>query len=147
MDAKAHANEFLQSMSTSCAQGRKVAARAVQTALNQRLESAAGVVRWFHVNRGFGFVHTHKDGDFYFHISRVLSPELKVGDEVHFMFERSDEARNAFMVRVSPNWTTSLRSSSTVASERRRSPVRVDRGRSPVRVDRGRSPERRGRSP
>ena len=143
MDAKAHADEFLRSMDASSVQNRKAAGDAMQAALDQRLESAVGVVRWYHVNRGFGFLHTHKEGDFYFHISRVLSPELKVGDKVNFMFERSDKARNAFMVRVTPKWTARSRSSTTKVSEvHRRSPARLDR-RSPDRSARGRSPERR----
>ena len=46
-----------------------------------------GKVKWFNEHRGYGFIATEHNGDFYFHatgLARVDEPPLKFGEIVSF---------------------------------------------------------------
>jgi CspA family cold shock protein len=61
-----------------------------------------GIVKWFDRKRGYGFITTNEEKDYFFHKSGTLDqfyiPEQ--GDEVEFEFMKSEKGLLAFNVRM-----------------------------------------------
>ena len=61
-----------------------------------------GIVKWFSVRRGYGFIEEEDGKDVFFHYSEISMPGFKVltpGDKVRFDIERSDRGSRAINVQ------------------------------------------------
>ena len=45
---------------------------------------AKGTVKWFSIEKGFGFIEQESGGDIFVHHSEVRGPSLQEGDQVEF---------------------------------------------------------------
>ena len=57
-----------------------------------------GIVKWFNVRRGYGFIEKEDGTDVFFHYSEINMPGFKVlssGDKVRFDIETSDRGNRA----------------------------------------------------
>lgn len=66
-------------------------------------ELIIGEIKTIFKDRGFGFIGTPDDGEFYFNASNVVHPsfdKLKVGDAVHFIEFMGDEGPQAHRVSL-----------------------------------------------
>jgi CspA family cold shock protein len=59
---------------------------------------ANGIVKWFSVRRGYGFIEKEDGTEVFVHYSDINMPGFKVlspGDKVSFDIERSDRGKRA----------------------------------------------------
>ena len=55
-----------------------------------------GIVNWFNVNKGFGFVKGEDDVDYFVHISSIPKDViLKEGDKISFIVKSTDRGKQA----------------------------------------------------
>ena len=62
---------------------------------------AKGVIKWFSVRRGYGFIEKEDGTEIFVHYSEINMPGFKVlsaNDRVHFKIERSDRGIRAVNV-------------------------------------------------
>ena len=62
---------------------------------------ANGIVKWFSVRRGYGFIENEDGVDVFVHYSEISMPGFKVlsaGDQVEFDIETSDRGPKAINV-------------------------------------------------
>ena len=62
---------------------------------------ANGIVKWFSVRRGYGFIEKEDGADVFVHYSEISMPGFKVlsaGDQVKFDIETSDRGPKAINV-------------------------------------------------
>ena len=86
---------------------------------NNDTEIETGVVIWFNVQRGFGFVRSNKGDDVFVHYSKIDAPlgefrMLNSGDEIEFerfVVERGDkkkpQAKNIKIIKKATSTTDS----------------------------------------
>lgn len=59
-----------------------------------------GVVKWFHSEKGFGFIKLENSPDIFVHFRSVLGGNLSEGDKVIFQIEEGQKGLQAFNVRI-----------------------------------------------
>ena len=80
-----------------------------------------GIVKWFSGEKGFGFIATESDGDFFVHQSNIVMEgyrTLQPDESVEFDIEKDDKGRNnAVNVKILENSENSEKSENSENSE------------------------------